>query len=393
MHDEVSAFYQAHPYPPAVDDLVVYRRSWDEARRRADSFLFWPAEPYRDDRSILVAGCGTNQAAHYAVRWPNARVVGIDVSKNSIAHELELKQKHGLDNLEIRQLPIERAGDLGETFDHVACTGVLHHLADPNAGLHALHDVLAPNGVLNLMVYAPYGRAGIYMIQEYCRRLHLGTTDADIRDLSEALRALPPDHPLVPLLRNSPDFASPAGLADALLHPRDRSYSVSQFFELLGDADLQFGRWIRQALYLPECGAPAATPHRAKLSALPLRERYAAVELFRGTMVRHSAIAYRNDRATRAAIDFEGDAWPAYVPTRLPGTLVVRERLPAGSAAVLINRNHAYTDLFLPIDSRQLRMFEAIDGERTIGEIGDDHALARTFFLQLWHWDQVVFGI
>ena len=76
----VSAFYERHPYPPPVDDLEAYRQTWDDRRRRAESHLFWPAEPYRDDRSILVAGCGTTQAAHYALRWPRARVIGIDVS-------------------------------------------------------------------------------------------------------------------------------------------------------------------------------------------------------------------------------------------------------------------------------------------------------------------------
>jgi SAM-dependent methyltransferase len=75
---QVSAFYECHPYPPPVDDLQAYRQIWDDRRRRAESHLFWPAEPYRDDRSILVAGCGTTQAAHYALRWPRAQVIGIE---------------------------------------------------------------------------------------------------------------------------------------------------------------------------------------------------------------------------------------------------------------------------------------------------------------------------
>ena len=69
---QVTDFYESHPYPPPVDDLEAYRKLWDEPRRRADSHLIWPHEPYRDDRTILVAGCGTTQAAHYALRWPRA---------------------------------------------------------------------------------------------------------------------------------------------------------------------------------------------------------------------------------------------------------------------------------------------------------------------------------
>ena len=140
---------------------------------------------------------------------------------------------------------------------------MLHHLPDPDAGLRALREVLEPSGAINVMVYAPYGRAGVYMLQDYCRRLGIAWTTAEIRDLAASLKALPSDHPIAQLLRNSPDFANTAGLADALLHPRDRSYSVPQLMAFLDRAGLAFGRWVRQAPYLPWCGALASTPHRA----------------------------------------------------------------------------------------------------------------------------------
>jgi SAM-dependent methyltransferase len=391
----VGDFYESHPYPPPVDDLDAYRRAWDDGRRRAESYLFWPAQPYCDDRSILVAGCGTAQAARYAVRWPRARVVGIDLSENSIEFERELKRKHGLDDLDVYQLAIEQAGALEQTFDYIVCTGVLHHLADPDAGLRALRAVLRPKGSMHIMVYAPYGRAGVYMLQDYCRRLGIGWTECEIKELAETLRALPPEHPLVPLLRNAPDFGSTAGLADALLHPQDRAYSVPQLMDFLDRADLAFDRWVRQAPYLPWCGALAATPHKDRLAALPAPEQYAAVELLRGTMVRHSVVAHRKDAEVRSSVDFSGDEWLNYVPIRLPDTIAVRERLPAGAAAVLINRNHTYKDLYLQIDARQERLLAEIDGERTIAQLcGDrqDRNFVRDFFEQLWFWDQVVFN-
>jgi SAM-dependent methyltransferase len=392
----VSAFYECHPYPPPVDDLEAYRRIWDGRRRQVESHLFWPAEPFREDRSILVAGCGTTQAAHYALRWPRAQVIGIDLSAKSIAFTQGLKRKYALANLELRQLAVERAAELGRGFDHVVCTGVLHHLPDPDAGLRALHDVLEPTGALHLMVYAPYGRAGAYMLQDYCRRLGIGHTAQEIRDLAATLKALPTDHPLAPLLRHSPDFADKAGLADALLHPQDRSYTVPQLLDFLSRADLSFGRWVRQAPYLPWCGALASTPHQPRLVGLTAEAQYAAIELFRGTMVRHSVVAYRKDRPMLGApVNFDGEAWLGYMPIRLPDTLAVRDRLPQGAASVLINRNHTYTDLYLPIDTRQEQLLGAIDGKRTIEEIcreRGDRSLARAFFQQLWRWDQVVFN-
>ena len=392
---QVSAFYERHPYPPPVDDLQAYRQVWDDRRRRADSHLFWPTEPYREDRNILVAGCGTTQAAHYALRWPRAQVIGIDVSAKSIAFTQGLKRKHALANLEVRHLAVERVAQLGKSFEHVVCTGVLHHLADPDAGLRALYDVLEPTGAMHVMVYAPYGRAGVYMLQDYCRLLGIGGTALEIRDLAASLKALPTDHPIAPLLRNSPDFADSAGLADALLHPHDRSYSVPQLLDLLDRTGLAFGRWVRQAPYLPWCGALASMPHQSKLIGLTAEAQYAAIELFRGTMVRHGVVAYRKDRPAQSApVHFDGQAWLGYTPIRLPDTIIVRDRLPPGAAAVLINRNHTYTDLYLPIDTRQERLLAGIDGERTIAEICHelgDRSLARAFFQKLWRWDQVVF--
>jgi SAM-dependent methyltransferase len=392
----VRDFYERHPYPPPVDDLDSYRKRWDDRRRRADSHLFWPDERYRDDRSVLVAGCGTSQAARYALRWPRARVIGIDVSSTGIEKTEALKHKYGLDNLEVRELPLERAGELDHSFEHVVCTGVLHHLPDPDAGLRVLRDVLAPGGAMLLMVYAPYGRAGVYLLQEYCRRLGLGASPAEVQQLATSLLALPPEHPLVPLLRNAPDFRDEAALADALLNPQDRPYSVPQLFDLIELSGLQFGRWVRQAAYLPQCGALATSPHQAQLGRLPAPAQYAAVELFRGSMVRHSAVVYRTDwPGDVQPIYFDDERWLDYVPLRLPDTICVQQRLPRGAAAVLINQSHTYTDLYLPIDARQKQLFDSISGECTIREIVQKHGNrgARALFEQLWCYDQIVFDL
>jgi hypothetical protein len=248
---------------------------------------------------------------------------------------------------------------------------------------------------MHLMVYAPYGRAGIYLLQEYCRRLGIGSGVNDIDDLVMSLRALPQDHPFAALLRHAPDLQHRAGLADALLHPHDRSYSVPELLAFLGRARLRFARFTRQAPYLPQCGGPAATPHRARLSELPAADQHSALELFRGTMVRHSVIAcHGGATATAAVIDFSGAQCLDYVPLRLPDTVIVKERLPPGAAAVLINRTHTYTDLYLPISARDLALVEAIDGVRTIRAIAadaaDDRSVAQ-LFERLWSYDQVVF--
>jgi SAM-dependent methyltransferase len=403
VDEEVRLFYDLHPYPPPVDSLDGYRRLWnDHNRRRADFHLLWPTQPYRDERSILVAGCGTSQAAKYAVRHPAAHVVGIDLSAESVRHTLELKHRYKLANLDVHQLPIERAAQLAKRFDQIVCTGVLHHLPDPAAGLRALRELLAPGGAMHVMVYASYGRTGIYMMQEYCRRLGIRYSEEEIHDLASTLQALPPGHPVERILREAADFRQRVALADAFLHPRDRAYTVPQFFDFAESSGMAFGRWLRQAPYLPQCGAPANTPHFARLLQLPVRERYAATELFRGTMLRHSAILYRDDEPTGAgAIRFDGEGWLGYRPIRMPNTIAVRERLPRDAAAILINQAHTYPDLLLPVDPEQLGWFSAIDGSCAIAEIVGDFsahpegeqrlARARDFFERLWWYDQVVF--
>ena len=401
--DEVRDFYDRYPYPPPVDDLEKYRRLWqDPQRRRADYHLFWPDSPYREDLSILIAGCGTSQAAKHALRWPATQVTAIDISATSVQCTQGLKEKYKLNNLQIHQLAIERVTDLGTTFDQIVCTGVLHHLPDPDAGLSALCNVLKSSGAMHLMVYAPYGRAGIYMLQEFCRRIGIHATKVDISDLISALKSLPPGHPLESLLRQAPDFRHEAALADALLHPQDRAYSVPQLFDFIENAGLTFGRWVRQAPYSLHCGVIAKIPQATRMAGLSPSEQYAAIELFRGTMVRHSIVAHRSDRTCRPQpISFSGNVWLDYVPIRLSDTICVQDRLPPGATAVLINQTHTYTDLFLPIGAIEKRLFDAIDGNRRIADIVErtlssshqtaDLDVARTFFEQLWWHDQVVF--
>lgn len=254
---------------------------------------------------------------------------------------------------------------------------------------------------MHLMVYAAYGRTGIHMLQEYCRRLGIVPSEVEIEDLSEVLKELPRGHPLDYLLRESPDFRDPCALADALLNPRDRAYTVPQLFDYIDRCGLAFARWYRQAPYTPKCGVIASAPHGPRLAKLPAQEQYAAVELFRGTISRHSFIVYRDDRpGVLQPIRFEEDAWLMYVPIRQPRVICIQNSLPPGAAAVLINQDHVDTDLFYPIDSLEKRLFEAIDGTQTIAEIinsvssssGSHLRLesARDFFERLWQYDHVV---
>ncbi|MGB6191820.1 MAG: class I SAM-dependent methyltransferase, partial [Terracidiphilus sp.] len=149
------------------------------------------------------------------------------------------------------------------------------------------------------------------------------------------------------------------------------------------------------------CGVMTRIPQASRIGGLSLGEQYAAIELFRGTMARHSLIVHRNDAAGIEPISFDGTAWLRYVPIRMPETICIQERLPAGAAAVLINQTHTYTDIFLPITAAEKRVFDAIDGGRTVSDIlkkaspsslnDPEQEGARDFFEKLWWHDQIVF--
>jgi len=261
-------------------------------------------------------------------------------------------------------------------------------LPDPDgAGALAVHrrlpdDVVAVGGVRLLVFHALIAERGV--VGQADTRKH--ATDAGCGDYGEG------------------DREREAALADALLHPQDRAYSVPQLFDFIANGGLTFGRWAKQAPYSLHCGVIAKIPQASRMAQLPLTEQYAAIELFRGTMVRHSMVAYRNDSTGGLQqISFTGDAWLGYVPIRMADTICVQDRLPPGAAAVLINQTHTYRDLFLPIGPTEKQLFDAIDGDRSIGDIVErtlspshrttNFDMARTFFERLWWYDQVVFDL
>ena len=142
LTDVVSNQYERWMYPQPILDLrnwlTNYWQWFDPSHAHK---MFWPDRAYKPDMDILIAGCGTNQAAVFAYTNPHSKVVAIDVSQPSLDHHQFLKNKHSLQNLELHRLPIEDVGQLGRDFDLIVSTGVLHHLAVPEAGMKSLAQI------------------------------------------------------------------------------------------------------------------------------------------------------------------------------------------------------------------------------------------------------------
>lgn len=338
------------------------------------------------------------------MRQPQARVVGIDISDRSLQHSQTLARHCAVENLTLHQLPIERVGQLNQQFDLIVCTGALYHLEDPEAGLCALRGVLRCNGAMVLMLYGQYGRAGVYMYQDYCKLLGVGLENQELADLRHVLQYCPNDHPLAPMLKQTPDFNNSVGLADLLLNPRDKAYTVAEIHTWLQRCGMKMCRWFHQAPYLPGCSVLAHGPHCQRLNDLAEPDQHAAMELFGGSISKHEFIACRDDRrAGDYTISFRGKAWRHYVPVRFPGISIETQDLPKGVLARLRNNQHMDPEITIDFDQERVLLCQAMADDRTISEIaaaariqGDRQAkesAAKRCFQTLWQFDQVFFKV
>ena len=209
--DEVRDFYERMPYPAPLTNLDEHRNLYkNQDRRRAEFHLMWP------DRATAGKPGNPGRWLRYVagrkVRTSRARCSNHGDRRQRHEPAVHARSSAQVQSGEISNCTNSRSrasAEIGRLFDQVVCTGVLHHLPDPDFGLRALRDVLQPNGAMRLMVYARYGRTGIYMMQEYCRLLEINASAADLRDLGATLETLPPDHPISGLLRRSEDFWRP----------------------------------------------------------------------------------------------------------------------------------------------------------------------------------------
>lgn len=368
LEDSTARQYNKWPYPKPADDLEAYARTGrDTCDPDLCHRLFWPDRDYPDNLEILVAGCGANQAADIAFHNRKARVLGIDVSAASLAHEEYLKQKHQLTNLEVRRQPIEDVAALGRTFDLIICTGVLQHMADPLVGLRALAHCLRREGVLAGYVYGRYGRFGLEMMQSlFLQQLGLTQDEPSLALVKESLPLLQPHHPMQVILPRLTDKDFDGGLVDEFLSARERSYSVAETLEYVESGGLVFQGWVENYHYHPEAYLQPHTSLYKAIVGLPAPKMWAATDLW-ACNSGHFFVACRPDRPIdQYRIDFAGPQVAAYIPLRRPGVGV----LPAEPAAGKPNRL-AREGMEVPVTDVQALFLNRIDGQRSIGEILD----------------------
>jgi len=395
--DVVVRQYERWRYPRPIQDLEGWvAGNWEWFDPSHAHRVLWPDREYKPDLDILIAGCGTNQAAVFAYTNPAAKVVAVDISQPSLNHQQYLKDKHGLWNLELHLLPIEELPTLGLDFDLIVSTGVLHHLADPLAGMEALKGCLRRDGAIGVMLYAKYGRIGVELLESVFRDMELGQDDASVQIVKETISLLSPDHPVQRYLKIAQDLqASDAAVVDTFLHGRQRSYTIDECIDLVTSAGLEFqGLFLKAPYYPHNLFAPGTEAYQA-IHGLPETKLWSVMERVYTANAGHFFMACRPDRPKESyTIDFSAEGSLDYVPLF---------RMRCGLSGSEIFRS----DWRMNLNAAQLPFVQHVDGRRTIREIAasvaqsgsrradvaDLEKFGRKLFQSLWRLDFLAMGL
>ena len=388
---QLAAQYEAYPYP-ARDPKEETKRliiGSPSHLREIDYWVFGARRPQSTPLQALVAGGGTGDgtimlATHLARRGNAGRVVYLDRSEAAMRIARARAEARGLSNIDWVRGSILDLPKLGlGSFDYIDCCGVLHHLLDPVAGLAVLEGNLAPDGGMGLMVYAPHGRTGVYMVQDALSLLApAGQLPAARIEVAKRVMRHLPESNWLRFNRNFSDHISggDAGLYDLLLNPRDRAYTVTDFAALLATAGMTVAAYMEPMRYNPATWLPDPKL-RALAAALPPVEQAALAESLTGNMSVHIAYCRRASEPLERADPLADTAVP--VMREVPGAELVKSILPNGQLPFLFDGLRAPVSL----PPQAPAILQAIDGERTVGELAahfDTRGMGAEKFRRAW---------
>jgi 2-polyprenyl-3-methyl-5-hydroxy-6-metoxy-1,4-benzoquinol methylase len=217
---KVRAQYEQNPYPRWV-------------RTQA---LFEPVMPGASPR-VLVAGCGTGQhAVATALRYPGGTVLAVDLSLASLAYAKRKSAELGIANVEYRQGDILALGTLGERFDVIECSGVLHHMAQPFEAWRVLASLRKPGGRMRIGLYSEAGRRQVVRARELIARHGFRPDPEGIRTARSEIRK----DPLLAQLARNEDFYSMSGCRDLLFHVHEQRFTLPEVESMIARLNLKF---------------------------------------------------------------------------------------------------------------------------------------------------------
>jgi len=222
--------YEQNPYPRSIEPVLI------------DNSII-----VEKPQDILFAGCGTgHQIIGYSMQFPNAQYTAVDLSLSSLAYAIrQTKEKLNLKSKQIRfgHADILKLEEMGETYDRIFCTGVLHHMNEPEKGLAVLKKILRPHGAMHLALYSEIARQEIVKAREYIKEHGYKDNDDGIRQFRHDMIQLfaKTEHPnFMDFLVIPPDFYSLSECRDLVFHVQEHRYTIPQIKDMLDRYDLEF---------------------------------------------------------------------------------------------------------------------------------------------------------
>jgi len=256
---KVQQQYEQYPYPR----WIRY------AKGRPQSFKKFICTRFPDQTDhkiaggtidLLIPGCGTGmQICKLASSLSPAKITALDISRTSLAYAMRSVEKNGFKKITFFHGDIIEMGDCDLNFDYIDCTGVLHHLAQPEKGLKNLSHMLRGGGYMRLALYSERGRQDVIAARDYVREQGFDDSAQGVRDFRQALLKLPADHPIFCVSENQ-DFYSISGLHDLIFNVNENRYSPKELKAMLHQEGLEFLGFDHMNTAVPDQYA-AAFPH------------------------------------------------------------------------------------------------------------------------------------
>ena len=121
----------------------------------------------------------------------------------------------------------------------IECSGVLHHLQNPDQGLAALNSKLKPGGYFKIGLYSKLARQKVSAARKLIENLGIQSTPASIRDFRKQVFD-DDQHELKDLSDLASDFYSLSECRDLCFHVQEHQFTIETLGKFLEAEQLVF---------------------------------------------------------------------------------------------------------------------------------------------------------